>query len=217
MIMQLLRKFLILMLVVTLTACSSFLDQQDTPPSSEQLPLEAVQTPSKEVVNWSSKAIDLFNQANKYLQNDSEKAANLLNQAIIIEPKMEAAYFNLMRLYLDNSKSEEMQLVYIAADKEQVLSARMLNLMATEKRTKGLFREAETLYLSALSKNSTQLSVLANMAILQDLYLHNLPEAQKYYLQYQKQLTAEEKQDKRLANWLADIKRRIAKLNKESN
>ena len=72
-------------------------------------------------------------------------------------------------------------------------------------------------YQLALNKDANYLVVLANMAILQDLYLHNLVNAQDYYIQYQQQLVVQGKEDDRVANWLADINRRIAKVNKEKS
>jgi Tfp pilus assembly protein PilF len=128
---------------------------------------------------------------------------------------MEAAYFNLMKLYYVSENREKMQQIFLEAEKENLLSARILTLVGSEKRTQGQFKDAEKYYQLALKKDANYLVVLLNMAILQELYLHNLTTAESYYVQYQQQLITQGKEDKRVKNWLADIKRRIAKAEKE--
>lgn len=228
MIMQPLRKLFIVMMIIASTACSNLLKQDEKQAITE---IETA-TSLEPSITWSSKAIELFNQGNQYLDNDVEKAAGYFNQAILIEPKMEAAYFNLLKLYFVSEKqasenptlksqvskhSEKMQQVFQKAEAENILSARILTLVGSKKRTQGQFNQAEKYYQLALNKDANYLVALANMAILQDLYLHNLVNAQDYYIQYQQQLVAQGKEDNRVVNWLADIKRRIAKVNKEKS
>lgn len=213
MTMQPLRKLFIVMMIISSTACSNLLKQDEHQAITE---IETSSSPEPST-SWSSKAVELFNQGNQNLDSDVEKAADYFNQAILIEPKMEAAYFNLMKLYFVSQNSELMQQTFQKAEKENILSARILTLVGSEKRTQGKFKEAEKYYQLALNKDDNYLVALANMAILQDIYLHNLVNAQDYYIQYQLQLVAEGKEDNRVVNWLADIKRRIAKVNKEKS
>ena len=100
---------------------------------------------------------------------------------------------------------------------EAISSARFLTLLATIERNNGLFKLAAKHYLLALDIKADYSTALVNYAILNDLYIHDLPTAQSYYLKYQQQLILDGKEDKRLKNWLADIKQRIARLNKENN
>jgi tetratricopeptide (TPR) repeat protein len=209
------------------TACTNLLKQDEN--VITKVELSNRQEPT---VVWSKKSVDLFNQGNQNLDSDVVKAANYFNQAIFIEPKMEAAYFNLLKIYsvieskrLESQNPgdktsvnrEQMQQIFQKAEKENILSARMLTLMGSEKRSQGKFNEAEKFYQLALNKDENYLVVLVNMAILQDLYLHNLVTAKDYYIRYQLQLVSEGKEDTRVVNWLTDIKRRIAKDNKEKS
>jgi tetratricopeptide (TPR) repeat protein len=200
------------MMIIASTACSNFLKQDEQQGIAE---IDTATNPQQETTSWSGKAVELFNQGNQSLEQDAEKAEIYFNQAILIEPKMEAAYFNLMKLYYVSENREKMQQIFLEAEKENLLSARILTLVGSEKRTQGQFKDAEKYYQLALKKDANYLVVLLNMAILQELYLHNLTTAESYYVQYQQQLITQGKEDKRVKNWLADIKRRIAKAEKE--
>ena len=200
------------MMIIASTACSNLLKQDEEQVIAE---IDAASNSQRDTTIWSGKAVELFNQGNQSLEQDTEKSATYFNQAILIEPKMEAAYFNLMKLYYVSENRQKMQQIFLKAEKENLLSARILTLVGIEKRAQGEFKNAEKYYQLALKKDANYLVVLVNMAILQDLYLHNLTTAQNYYVQYQQQLITQGKEDNRVKNWLADIKRRIAKAAKE--
>jgi len=211
MIMPLARKIIVWVLLLLITACSGLkIDEHHVLPednkSQQHKTITAV---------WSKQSIQLFNLANTQLITDRDLAIKTYQKVIQLESKMEAAYFNLMRIFYEQGKSSEMITLLGQVKKEQILSARILTIIAADFRRKGKFNIAETNYLLALDKDTSYLPALANMAILQDLYLHNLPEALKYYQQYQHQLVVEGKEDTRVVNWLADIKLRISRLNKE--
>ncbi len=170
---------------------------------------------------WSQRSVASFERAYALIKTNPKEAMNGFRNTIKIEPEMEAAYYNLLRLIydetqLDNSTDNKSinltinTLIETAAN-NNIHSARMLTLAATYQRTQGHFKNAELLNSKALLADPYHLASLANMAILQDLYLHNLDAALEYYEQYELQLTAQDKSDDRVNNWLADIKQRIKK------
>jgi len=167
-----------------------------------------------EVQIWSEKAVQAFKQGLEEI-NQPENAIAAFKLAIKIEPQMEAAYFNLMRLYYVDKQYSELQTVLDTAKKAQIVSARLLTIYATSLRKQGKITVAEKGYSQALELDQNNLTALANMAILQDIYLHDLTKGLLYYEKYQSQLEQQNKQDARLVNWLADIKQRIRKLEKE--
>jgi len=202
--------------LMILASCSTTQLEQSTR-IEDSIALEDSTKPSK---IWSKQSLQLFSKAHAEISTNPNAAISDFKKVITLEPKMEAAYFNLMRLYLeqdfdqDDAAAENKQLIASVeklAQKENILSARMLNLIAIEQRKTGAFNEAEQSLSRALMIEPVHLSVLANMAILQDLYLHDLKTALNYYEQYQQQLVLQDKQDSRLVNWLADIRLRIQK------
>ena len=244
MIMQALRNMRVILLAISFaiitTGCSNFLQKDDEPNIDNAIDVSETSEPVirtvKPSIVYSGPALRYFNQGFAYLQEAPSvkgkvlessrlKAEQAFNKAIEIEPQMEAAYYNLMKMHYaafseeqaDDKNTQKLDVLMQRADNAQVLSARILTLVGMAKRQMGLFKEAEIIYLSALEKEANYLPLLANMAILQDLYLGNLTQAQSYYLEYESQLSIQGKEDKRTKNWLSDIKRRIAKSEKEKS
>lgn len=208
------RNLLLWLVLMFTVSCSSLQKQPTAPDSSIKKPVIT------ETRAWSKKAVRAFNQGNQQIKDNPDKAKAAFLLAIELEPEMEAAYYNLLRLYHDEESHDEknaaaIQQLLEKAQKAAVLSARILTLAGTNKRHQGQFLDAEKLYLQALNIDGYYLTALVNMAILQDLYLQKLPEAQTYYQKYQQQLAAQGQEDKRLVNWLADLRQRIKKQNKE--
>ncbi len=215
MIMQQLRKLPLLFICLILSSCSTILKQD------QEVDINEPNQITKPVQNWSTEAKNSFELANTLIKTDAQKAISEFQETILLEPKMEAAYYNLLRLlYETNSdvtnNEEQMELIMTKANDKSILSARMLTLSATSLREKGKFKAAEKSYSQALEEDANHLAALANMGILQDLYLGNLSFALYYYQQYQEQLRVQNKEDKRVVNWLADIKQRIKRAKKEN-
>lgn len=206
MIMQLLRNLLCWSMLMLVVACSTATIENNQSDTIQQ----AI------AIVWPKNALSAFNQGMSQIKNKPDEAILAFQKAINLAPKMEAAYYNLMHIYYDKKDHQQLTSLFDIAQKEALLSARVLTIFASDQRRQGHFSEAEKHYALALEKDSNYLSALANMAILQDIYLHRLAEALKYYLRYQEQLIAQGKDDRRVVDWLADIKQRISKLNKET-
>ncbi len=175
--------------------------------SNDNLPTTPV---SSKPSHWPSNSVAAFNQGVSALGNDNEAARISFAEAIELSPQMEAAYYNLAKLDLDQKNFEAVDSFLPQAQKNNVASARLWNLFATSKRHQNDFDAAEKFYLQAIQLDSGYTPALLNIAILNDVYLGKIAEAQKYYLLYQQQLEQQGKQDNRLKNWLTDINRRLA-------
>lgn len=81
-----------------------------------------------------------------------------------------------------------------------------LNNLGNLHMKQGQFKQAKTLYEKGLKGDPTNTDTLLNIAILNELYLHDLPSALTYYQQYQELVTPA---DEVIAGRIVDIKRRI--------
>ncbi|MCP4414658.1 MAG: hypothetical protein GY808_19045 [Gammaproteobacteria bacterium] len=207
MIMFILRNLFLILIFLHLASCAGRIPDS----SQTSIPLPVI---------WSDDALKAFEQGVSLLKSHPDKAASAFNVAIKHAPKMEAAYYNLGLLYYsdakDKNKQQQLEQLITDAENQGVLSARLMNLLSVNLRKQGKFLEAEANYILALTLEPNHLSTLANMAILQDLYLGQLTRALEYYKRYQQQLKQQEKEDNRINNWLADLQQRIKKQNKET-
>ena len=82
-----------------------------------------------------------------------------------------------------------------------------LNNMGVIKRKQGDFLGAEKLYQQAIDKNAEYGNAHHNIAILYDLYTHDLDKALQHYLKYQE---INKNSDDLVGKWIVDLERRIA-------
>lgn len=131
--------------------------------------------------------------------SQSERYQQALNKFEEAQPKdAEKLLENLVReradvaeLWLNLALSQYQQNKWQAAEKavNQVLvlfprvahAHNLAGLLAVEK---GEFKQAEQHYLQALKINPSYANALYNMALLQDVYLRNMPSAVDYYNRY---------------------------------
>lgn len=79
---------------------------------------------------------------------------------------------------------------------------------AVMQRERGLFAEAEQLYLQALEVWPHNLEAIVNLGILYDMYMGRFDDALKQFELAQKIHQANGEPDQQLAGWIIDIKRR---------
>ena len=226
MIMLILRNLLLILMFGYLASCASRIPDSgktaDSLSDSKVSQSEVIKPlPAAPPRVWPDDALEAFKQGVSLVKSQPDKAASAFNLAIQIAPEMEAAYYNLGLLYYSDTKDinkqqQQLQQLITDAENQGVLSARLMNLVSVNLRKQGKFLEAEANYKMALTLEPNHLSTLANMAILQDLYLGQLTRALEYYKRYQQQLELQGKEDNRINNWLADLKQRIQKQNKET-
>ncbi len=138
--------------------------------------------------------------------NQDANAEALLNAVVKARPEFVEARTNLgiveFRLGRFARAEEELKRV-IADDPNNTVAYNYLGLIY---RTNGQFPQSKMMYLQALSINANYANAQLNLGILYDLYLRDLPNALESYQRYQKMLPQE---DKDVAKWIADLKRRI--------
>lgn len=81
-----------------------------------------------------------------------------------------------------------------------------LNNLGAIQMSGGKFKEANRLYLAAYESKPDNASVLLNLAVLNELYLHDLNAAVKYYELYQSEQSSP---DETIAARLSDLGRRV--------
>ena len=149
-----------------------------------------------------------FLRSLEYLHSeDYQSAIQLLQSVIERENRLPAPYINLGIAYYktgDEKNSEEAFLHALTLDPENPVAT---NELAVLYRKQGRFAEARKLYTSSLAKNPDYLPMIKNLGVLCDLYLQDMQCALAQFQQYLKL----EPEDKDVAVWVADLKRRAAK------
>ena len=80
-------------------------------------------------------------------------------------------------------------------------------------RRQGKFGEAEAAYLKAVTASPDYALAHYNLGVLYELYLQRLDAALQHYERYQA-VTGE---DKQVAKWIADLKRRLGNTQRTAN
>ena len=90
---------------------------------------------------------------------------------------------------------------------QQAVSSELYNNLAIAYRENGDFKKAEEAYLEAIASNSNFAPAYYNLGVLYDLYQNRLPEAVRYYRDYEKLAGKNETVDV----WIADLEQRMAR------
>lgn len=138
--------------------------------------------------------------------NQDTNAETALTAVVKAQPKFVEARTNLgivlFRLGRYARAEEEFKRV-IADDPNNTVAYNYLGIVY---RINGQFPQSKAMYTQALSINPNYANAQLNLGILYDLYLRDWPKALESYQNYQKMLPQE---DKEVAKWIADLKRRI--------
>lgn len=141
------------------------------------------------------------------MQNGQDANAETLLTAIVkAQPEFVEARANLgivlFRLGRYARAEEELKRVVID-DPNNMVAYNYLGIIS---RINGQFSQSKAMYMQALNINANYANAQLNLGILYDLYLRDLPKAMESYLRYQK---LQPQEDKEVAKWIADLKRRI--------
>lgn len=138
--------------------------------------------------------------------NQDTHAETALTAVVKAHPKFVEARTNLgivlFRLGRYARAEEELKQV-ITDDQNNTVAYNYLGIIY---RINGQFPQSKAMYTQALSINPNYANAQLNLGILYDLYLRDWPKALESYQNYQKMLPQE---DKEVAKWIADLKRRI--------
>ena len=139
-------------------------------------------------------------------QGDIDQAITRLNSIIKTSPVFSPAYTNLGLQYLKNKQLKEAETTFKKAIELNSSDAVAYNHIAIIMRHRGDFSDALKMYRLAIESDPEYANAHLNLGILQDMYMHELPDALQQYMRYQ-ELTNDK--DKLVAKWIIDIERRI--------
>jgi Flp pilus assembly protein TadD len=135
---------------------------------------------------------------------DYDTAINMLKEVIVSEQRLAAPYVNLGMAYKrkgDYKLAEEFLRKAVDMDLGHPIANNELGMLY---RKLGRFDDARHAYNNALSQNAEYLPAIKNLGILCDIYLHDVDCALKQYERFLEFVP----DDKTVAIWIADIKRR---------
>ena len=134
------------------------------------------------------------------------QAVELLVQVSNDAPDKPYVFTNLGLAYLQQQELDLAEQAFIQAIARDDRDAVAHNHLGILQRQKGQFKEARSRYQRAIQIDSGYASAHLNLGILFDIYLQELDLALRHYQKYQS-LIGEE--DKQVAGWIVDIKRRL--------
>ncbi len=180
-------------------ASTSDLNGQDSTMMSIADPMADIQINAE--IKSSYKKVSVLNKQKKYTE-----AILLLDNIQTKYPQLSGPSYQKARLYFNQNK---LDLAIESVDFSLLNNTRnyySLNLKGIILREQGKFEEARELYFMAIEAYPAYPSSHLNLGVLADLYLRDLPLALLQYREYMK-LTSH--QDKKVANWVLELERRI--------
>jgi tetratricopeptide (TPR) repeat protein len=128
-------------------------------------------------------------------------------------PQYPGAYVNLAIIHANNENDDEARSVLDAALALNPNHPAALNQLGMLLRKNGKFLEAEAAYLKAVTVSPDYALAHYNLGVLNELYLQRLDIALQNFEAYQA-LVGE---DKQVAKWIADLRRRVAATQRTAN
>jgi tetratricopeptide (TPR) repeat protein len=147
------------------------------------------------------KAVALMQQE-KYAE-----AVPVLNTVIEREKRLPAPYVNLAIAQIKSGDSQAAEENLINALKLDIGHPVANNELGLLYRKKGKFRAARTAYENAIKEHPEYLPAIRNLGVLCDLYMHDFDCALQQFEDYLEL----QPDDKTVAIWVADVKRRVNK------
>jgi tetratricopeptide (TPR) repeat protein len=149
-----------------------------------------------------------FNNAIVLMQQDNNaQAVTVLKSVIEREKRLPAPFVNIAIAYnkLGNTKAAEENLIKaLKLDIGHPVANNELGLLY---RKTGKFNAARTAYQNAIKQHPDYLAAKRNLGVLCDLYIHDFECALEQFEDY----LDLKPDDKTVATWIADVKRRLGK------
>ena len=117
-------------------------------------------------------------------------------------------YINLAIVYMHEGHDDDAMRALksaLALDPNQPVANNQMGILL---RRQGRFKDSEQAYRRAIASDPNYLLAYYNLGVLLDLYLNRGAEALKCYQHYQ---TASAKPDPKVARWIIELQRRVAK------
>jgi len=195
---RILKRALLVFMALFLFACAAGNVQQGTDVTVIKKPMSHVEIDPDVELDFKN-AIALMREE-KY-----EQAVPVLKAVIEREKRLPAPYVNIAIAYnkLGNVKAAEENL--ISALKLDIGHPVANNELGLLYRKKGKFKAARTAYENAIKEHPEYLPAIKNLGVLCDLYMHDFECALQQFEDYLEL----QPDDKTVAIWVADVKRRL--------
>ena len=156
----------------------------------------------------------LYEQAAAAMAGGDYVDAELRFKEFLLQyPQYPGAYVNLAIIHANNENNDEARSVLDAALALNPNHPAALNQLGMLLRKNGKFLEAEAAYLKAVTVSPDYALAHYNLGVLNELYLQRLDIALQNFEAYQA-LVGE---DKQVAKWIADLRRRVAATQRTAN
>ena len=181
-----------------LFACAAGNVQQETD-------VEVIKKPKSHVEIDPDVELDFKNAIALMREEKYEQAVPVLKAVIEREKRLPAPYVNIAIAYnkLGDVKAAEENL--ISALKLDIGHPVANNELGLLYRKKGKFKAARTAYENAIKEHPEYLPAIKNLGVLCDLYMHDFECALQQFEDYLEL----QPDDKTVAIWVADVKRRL--------
>ncbi len=193
------KNSLLIIFILNITACAT----QTSDPFEEPLPERViVKTP-----DITPKFQRDFNRAVTLMQTKKNRSAiKLLAKLTQQYPQFAGPHVNLGLIYFQVKQYSKAKKAFSSALKLNPNNAVSHNHIGIIQRKNGEFKDALKSYRLAILNNADYANAHLNIGILYDIYLSNLTKALEHYQRYQ-EITGNK--DKKVTNWIIDIKRRV--------
>jgi len=159
-------------------------------------------------------ALTLYEQATAIMAAGDFDEAELRFKAFLVQyPEYPGAHVNLAIIEAMRHNDEAARVYLDAALALNPEYPAALNQLGQLLRRNGDFSEAEAAYLKAVTVSPDYALAHYNLGVLYELYLQRLDDALTHFEAYQALVV----EDKQVAKWIADLRRRIAATQRTAN
>ena len=173
--------FGLIIIAVLLSACTSSPKQEK--PTETTKPTQTLTVPTSSVMSEGDNQ-NYAKALENLQQGEVEKARKALNKLAKkygghFGTRLNLAIALFQEKKLDSALEEARYALAIKKDAPEALN--IMGLVYVEKKQ---FKDAQTQYLKAISKNKNYAEAYYNLALLNDIYFQDIPRAYQYYTQY---------------------------------
>ncbi len=202
------------LLAVLAAGCAGTAGTGDGKPSAtvervgkEQAPAGTAPAGGGELAKLDEPSRQTFAMATGAMKNSKfEVAESMLRPLLDKYPDFGPGWANLAIIFYHTDRLADAEKTFELAARKNEQSAVVYNYLGLIKRQQGEFAKAQEKYAKAILLDPNYTNAYLNLGILYDLYLGDLRKALESYQQYQR-LTGDE--DKEVAKWIVDLKRRL--------
>ena len=203
-----LRLIVATLLILVMTACSSV---SEKPQLNSGSTMSGTTKPIEKTKVIDTVTLQEYQAALTYLdQGDLSEANELLIRIVEKYPNLAAPLYNLaivLEELNDQDSAERYYVRAIEADSKYYMALNNLGIIA---RSKGQFNEASEYYSKGLKAAPNSPDLHYNLAVLNEIYLHDYAKAIKHYERYLTLVgsAVSSGADKNVSSWIKDLKRR---------